>query len=146
MSKVKGNELAVLRQTHRSNIIGVLEGVFDIVHAGHLVALSALRRQCDFVVVMIQSDEHLRSRKVISTMRQSHRLAVVSNLRLVDFAYTYTGSLDKHLRELRPDVFGTAHLERYPKDFAEHLIEDFKCTFAQLTRVPRPRKRLIYEP
>lgn len=146
MSKVKGNDLAALRLANRSKTIGVLEGVFDLVHTGHLVALDALRRRCDLVVVMVQSDEHLRERKIPSTMRHAHRLQVVSCLRSVDVAYTYTGDLNRQLRELRPDVFGTAHPERYGKEFPAHLLKDYKCIFAQLTRVPRPKKRLIYEP
>ena len=145
MNSVRGNELAALRMANRSKIIGVMEGVFDILHIGHVVALEALRRRCDLVVILVRSDDRVKADGETSLTRQAQRVQMVSMLRGVDIAFIYGGELDKVIRELRPDVFGTAHPERYRRNYDTYLLKNFKCSFAHLTRVPRPKKKLIYE-
>lgn len=82
-------------------------GVFDLLHPGHVDLLLAARRQGDALVVGLNTDESVRrlkgqKRPVLST---SERAAVLAALQMVDAVVPFDQDTPLELiRELRPDV------------------------------------------
>ena len=56
----------VLQQQRAKRRVGFTNGVFDILHVGHLSLLAQARAACDFLVVAINSDESARRLKDLS--------------------------------------------------------------------------------
>jgi D-beta-D-heptose 7-phosphate kinase / D-beta-D-heptose 1-phosphate adenosyltransferase len=82
-------------------------GVFDILHAGHVQLLQRAKRLGDVLVVGINSDGSTRRLKgpTRPINREQDRLALVSALEPVDYAILFDGDTPADLiRALRPDV------------------------------------------
>ena len=82
-------------------------GVFDILHAGHVQLLRRAKALGDVLVVGINSDASTRRLKgpTRPVNRESDRLALVSALDAVDYAIPFDEDTPEHLiRALRPDI------------------------------------------
>jgi len=82
-------------------------GVFDLLHRGHVVTLSAARRLGDRLIVAINSDASARASKGPGRPLQSaaDRALVVAALRCVDAVTIFDEATPVELiRALRPDV------------------------------------------
>lgn len=82
-------------------------GVFDLLHVGHVRYLQASRAEGDVLVVGVNSDSSTRERKGEGRpiMTERARAAVVAALRVVDYVVIFD-ELDVNplLQEYRPDV------------------------------------------
>jgi glycerol-3-phosphate cytidylyltransferase len=80
------------KSKHKSVLIK--KGVFDIIHPGHIYAISEFKKKADIVIILIQCDEFTRLKK--GTGRpinsQLQRAMVVDGIKGVDYVY-----LDKSL-------------------------------------------------
>ena len=66
-------------------IIGYTQGTFDMFHIGHLNLLQNARKQCDSLVVGVNSDELVKSYKNKCAIVPLHeRMAIIQALRCVD--------------------------------------------------------------
>jgi len=65
--------------------IGFTQGTFDMFHIGHLNLLKNARRQCDYLIVGVNTDELVESYKGKSTIVPfEERIAIVDSIRYVD--------------------------------------------------------------
>lgn len=65
--------------------IGYLSGVFDVLHVGHLNYFEEAKRNCDYLIVGINSDElvmEYKGRKPINSLKD--RVKMIESLRCVD--------------------------------------------------------------
>lgn len=68
-----------------SQIVGYAPGAYDLFHVGHLRLLSRARRECDFLVAGVVSDEMCRrSKGAVPVIPLMERLEIVANIGLVD--------------------------------------------------------------
>ena len=82
-------------------------GVFDLLHTGHLDVLLAARREGDFLVVGVNSDSSVRRLKGTSrpVHDQAARCYVLAALAMVDAVVVFDQDTPLELiRALRPDV------------------------------------------
>jgi len=87
--------------------IGFTNGVFDLVHPGHLSSLRSAKAQCDRLIVAVNSDESVRRLKGPDRPIQDevHRAAVLAALGYVDLVVIFSEDTPQHLIEaLLPDV------------------------------------------
>lgn len=88
--------------------IGVTNGTFDLLHAGHIKYLNDAKKLCDFLVVSVNTDDSVRlykdSGRPINS--ENDRAMVVASLKNVDFV---TFHPERHMREtllaLKPDFY-----------------------------------------
>ena len=99
---------AVLREhRRRRRKIVLANGVFDLLHVGHVRYLRAARGEGDILVVGINSDSSTRARKGEGRpiMTERARAAVVAALTAVDYVVIFDElDVNELLREIRPDV------------------------------------------
>ena len=104
----------------REELVGVLEehrrrgekivlanGVFDLLHVGHVRYLQAARAEGDVLVVGINSDASTRARKGEGRpiMTERGRAAVVAALASVDYVVIFDElDVNELIRAMRPDV------------------------------------------
>jgi cytidyltransferase-like protein len=79
---------------------------FDLFHDGHFHYLAKCKEQCDYLIVLINSDASVRRLKGASRPRQEWnvRMSAVMDTGLVDAVVPFEGRWDKVALELRPHV------------------------------------------
>jgi D-glycero-beta-D-manno-heptose 1-phosphate adenylyltransferase len=95
-----------LRQAGKRVVL--TNGVFDLLHEGHLHSLQAARALGDALFVAINSDESVRAIKgpTRPIQNENHRAAALGALACVDGVVIFrTPRLTAEIRALRPDVY-----------------------------------------
>lgn len=62
----------------------ILSGGFDPIHSGHIEMFVEAKRQADYLVVCLNSDQWLQKKKGINFLDFEERKTIISNLRYVD--------------------------------------------------------------
>jgi len=97
--------VAALRTDRRT--IALANGLFDVLHVGHLRYLEAARRLADALVVAINSDGSARRLKGAGRpiVPQDERAELVAGFACVDCVTVFDeDTVEPLLRDLRPDV------------------------------------------
>ncbi len=103
------DELAVLRaewRVHGKTVVWT-NGIFDLLHAGHVHSLRAAKALGDVLIVGINSDESTRKLKGAGRplMTQEDRAEVLSALEMVDHVVIFNeGEPSAALARLQPDI------------------------------------------
>lgn len=106
---VSRDGLATILDEHRraGRKIAFANGVFDLLHVGHVRYLAAARTEADVLVVGVNSDSSTRALKGPSRpiLTERARAALVAALKSVDYVVIFD-ELDVRplLRQLHPDV------------------------------------------
>ena len=88
--------------------VGLTNGVFDILHAGHVQYLEAARARCDALVVSLNTDESVKkykdpARPLVNLESRSHVIAALS---CVDYVTSHPERrMRKTLETLRPSYY-----------------------------------------
>ncbi|MFH1395139.1 MAG: D-glycero-beta-D-manno-heptose 1-phosphate adenylyltransferase [Candidatus Omnitrophota bacterium] len=87
--------------------IGFTNGCFDILHAGHVRYLSEAKKNCDFLIVAVNSDSSVK--KIKGNSRpingQNARMEVLAALESVDFIVLFEEETPENLiRIITPDI------------------------------------------
>ena len=97
--------VAAARQAGRT--VALANGVFDLLHVGHVRYLDAASREADCLVVAVNDDEAVRALKGPGRpmMAQADRAELIAALRSVDYVVIFSGRtvVDLLLR-YKPDV------------------------------------------
>lgn len=99
-------ERVALWRTHGDRI-GFTNGVFDLLHPGHLALLSEVRAQCDRLIVAINADASVKKLKgpTRPVQDERHRAQLLAALGLVDLVVIFTDDTPIPLLELlKPDL------------------------------------------
>lgn len=71
--------------------IGLICGCFDMFHIGHLNILKHCKENCDFLIVGVCNDNHIRIKKNKEPIiKENDRLSIVSSIKFVDKAFLIT--------------------------------------------------------
>lgn len=103
----EGLQMVLREQRRRRRKIVLANGVFDLLHVGHVRYLQAARAEGDILVVGINSDSSARARKGEGRpiMTERARAAVVAAVAVVDYVVIFDElDVNELLREIRPDV------------------------------------------
>jgi rfaE bifunctional protein nucleotidyltransferase chain/domain len=111
-----------IERTRQGKVLVFTNGVFDVIHAGHVRLLTQARELGDLLVVGLNTDESARRLgkgpgRPVNGLED--RIAVVSALKPVDFVVSFDEDTPVGLiRALRPDVHvkgGDYHAEDLPE-------------------------------
>jgi D-beta-D-heptose 7-phosphate kinase/D-beta-D-heptose 1-phosphate adenosyltransferase len=96
----------VRRWRQKGYRIGFTNGVFDLLHQGHLSLLLQASRLCDRLIVGLNGDTSVRKLKGEDPLQhETTRSAILASLELVDVVIIFQEHTPLHLLEaLRPDV------------------------------------------
>jgi glycerol-3-phosphate cytidylyltransferase len=131
--------------------IGYAPGAFDLFHVGHLDLLREAKRQCDFLIAGVVSDEILTAHKgVTPIVPLSERLEIVRNVRFVDAAHpAMTNDKIEIWRDLRFNVLfkgddwrGTDKGDRLERDFAAVGVDVVYFRYTSSTSSSKLRRTL----
>jgi len=92
----------------KGQTIGLTSGSFDLIHFHHFLYLVRCRRECDVLIVGVDSDELVRQLKGIGRpiIYDSRRVAMVDGLKPVTFSFVMNTVADFGLaaKIIQPDV------------------------------------------
>ncbi|MCP3982632.1 MAG: adenylyltransferase/cytidyltransferase family protein [bacterium] len=91
----------------RGETVALANGLFDILHVGHLRYLQGAAAEADRLVVAVNADASARKLKGPSrpVVTQAERAELLAGFSCVDFVTVFSElSVEPLLRELRPDV------------------------------------------
>lgn len=118
-------------------------GTFDIIHPGHLNYLAKCRSKGDILVICVAGDARTRRRKGPSRplLPAIQRAKMVSNLKMVDFAFVSNSSPfdETILGKISPDVIVTSSNEPSPiikRNFQKYMRQKHPEIKLVLTRRP----------
>lgn len=91
------------------------QGVFDILHLGHVHYLEKARELGDELVVVVASDRTVRKRKHEPITPAEMRRDLVASLRCVDRAVIGSDSGDPYVTvlEIKPDIIALGHDQQH---------------------------------
>ena len=64
--------------------IGIVSGYFNPIHRGHLEYINAAKKECDFLVVIVNNDLQVELKGSKEFMDEEHRVEIVNNLKSTD--------------------------------------------------------------
>ena len=100
-------EQALATRRRAGATVALANGLFDLLHVGHLHYLEAARREADLLVVAVNSDASARALKGPRrpVVPELERAELVAALCCVDYVMIFEGAtVEEPLRRLRPDV------------------------------------------
>ena len=79
-------------------------GVFDVLHVGHLHYLKEAKTQGEYLVVSVTEDAHVNKGPGRPVFNQQQRAALIAELRCVDEVIVVPSG-EEAVRKVRPDVY-----------------------------------------
>lgn len=101
-------------------MVVLCNGVFDILHIGHIRHLRAAREMGDYLVVSVTRDRSVNKGPDRPYMRDKARAELLRHYRFVDRVILVDSSLEA-LKKIRPQIFCKGADYRY-----KLLVEDFE--------------------
>ena len=92
----------------KNKIVGFTCSCFDLLHAGHILMLKDAKKQCDYLIVALQTDPTIdrpkSKNKPIQTLKE--RKIQLDAVKYIDelIVYNTEGELYKLLQKIKPDV------------------------------------------
>lgn len=112
--------------------VGYTQGVFDMLHIGHLNLLNAAKERCEYLIVGVNSDELVqRYKHKTPVINAQERAEIIRNLRAVDECII-VDTLDKEeiLKEkafqaifIGDDWKGNSRWEKTTIDLSKHGVD-----------------------
>jgi glycerol-3-phosphate cytidylyltransferase len=90
-----------------TNKVGFTCGAFDVLHAGHFLMLDEAKKQCDYLIVGLQTDPSIdRPEKNKPVQTVDERFIQLSACRFVDEVIIYTTEMEliEWLKKIMPDI------------------------------------------
>ena len=101
-------DLTFLRSLSKYRRIGVTTGCFDLFHSGHFASLNFCKKNCDILIVCINSDTSVKALKgnTRPIEPQSKRIQAIVSLECVDYCIVFEDTTAVEIvKALQPDVF-----------------------------------------
>ncbi len=115
-----------------SRVIGYTAGVYDMFHIGHLNILKNAKKQCDYLIVAVSTDELVRKEKnKTPVIPFDERVQIISALKYVDKVVPQVdknkyGAWQKYHFDkmfVGSDWQGTPQWQKYEKELKPHGVE-----------------------
>lgn len=112
------------------------QGMFDVLHPGHIYYLEESAKLGDELVVIVGRDVHAHNRPLI--LGEETRLELVQALDMVDKAVlgSETDMFEK-VDELRPDILTLGYDQPYDEDDLREMLHDRDLDDIQLVRLDK---------
>jgi len=111
------------------------QGVFDIIHPGHLFYLSESSYLGDELHVVIARDSRVKERKDL-VMSEQDRLALLDAIEVVDETWLGTeGNIYNILEEVTPDIVTIGYDQPYDLDEIKEKQEEHGYYGIEVTRI-----------
>ncbi|NIM44672.1 MAG: adenylyltransferase/cytidyltransferase family protein [Nitrososphaeria archaeon] len=122
-AKLNGT-LRLTRKGRKTIKVGLIGGVFDIIHPGHIATLEEAKQRCDLLVVVIAKDSTVKRNKGKNSINnEEERKRVVEAIKPVDAAILGDDSdHTKPLIHVDPDLIFLGYDQKLPEKVSESKL------------------------
>jgi cytidyltransferase-like protein len=102
--------------------IGMVHGVFDVVHVGHIIHFLEAKKKVDFLIASVTSDKYVNKAPGKPIFSVVNRIKVLENLRLIDLVIeSNSKNALKNISLIKPDFYfkGTEYKDN--KDITNNI-------------------------
>jgi len=119
-------ELKNLRKKFSSSKIGLVHGVFDFFHYGHLLHIEKAKSLCDILVVSVTADSFVNKGPGRPLYRENERLKIMSSLNPVDYVILSNHySSSEIIKNLKPNFyFKGSDYKDFKKDYSKRILKE----------------------
>jgi glycerol-3-phosphate cytidylyltransferase len=92
----------------RGKIVGFTSGAFDILHSGHVDYLEKAKKECDILVVGVNSDNSIKEYKdpLKPIINEKDRIKLIAGLEAVDYTFIFDEQKNKkNILTLKPSLY-----------------------------------------
>ncbi|MCX6769039.1 MAG: FAD synthase [Candidatus Micrarchaeota archaeon] len=104
MLERKGKRYFLTPQKRKRLTVVLTGGVFDVIHIGHVLALSEAAKLGNVLIVVVARDEFIRKKGRKPLHNQKYRTEIVGAMRMVNLAVPGAKDMTETLRRVKPDV------------------------------------------
>jgi cytidyltransferase-like protein len=72
------------RKSFSEKKYGIISGYFNPVHLGHIKYINGAKKDCDYLIAIINNDTQVELKKSKKFMDENHRKSIIENLKSVD--------------------------------------------------------------
>jgi rfaE bifunctional protein nucleotidyltransferase chain/domain len=86
--------------------IGLLHGVFDLLHSGHILHFNEAKKYCDELIISITSDKYVNKGPGRPALTQAKRLEIVNSIKGVNYVYLNNEETsEKLIKRIKPNYY-----------------------------------------
>jgi cytidyltransferase-like protein len=72
-------------------VIGIKSGCFTLITAGHIKCLEWIKKRCDYLIVIINDDKYIRTKKGCVPISAHERKKILESIKYIDEVHIYSG-------------------------------------------------------
>lgn len=106
----------------RNKKIGMVHGVFDVVHVGHIIHFLEAKKKVDFLIASVTSDKYVNKAPGKPIFSVQNRIKVLENLKLIDLVIeSNSNNALKSISLIKPNFYfkGTEYKDK--KDITNNI-------------------------
>ena len=108
--------------------IGLVHGVFDVLHAGHLFYFEEAKKNVDFLIASVTSDKYAMKAPGKPLFGIEERLKVLQSLKSIDHVIESNfPTAEKVINEIKPNVYFKGRDYKESKDISGNLKKEIKA-------------------
>jgi cytidyltransferase-like protein len=112
----------------KKKIIGLIHGVFDLIHAGHILHIKSALKQCDELIVSITADQFVNKGPNRPVLNQIQRANLILNIKGINFVFINNYETSENvIQTAKPDLYFKGKDYKNQKDLTENLKKEIKC-------------------
>lgn len=92
---------------NKNKKIGIMAGCFDVIHPGYIYMFEEANKNCDKLIVLLQSDPTIdRPEKIKPILSINERIKILESIKYIDEIITYDTEKELYdlLKNIKPDV------------------------------------------
>ena len=133
---VNFNELQKIRLKHQNQKIALCHGVFNYLHAGHILHLKWAKEKADILVVSVTGNDHVDNKRDRFCLPESQRVNLINTLTFVDYIVVSNfSSAVEVLQNLKPDFYVKG--SEYLAGITATLQQEASCTNLIFSDTPK---------
>ena len=130
MQKINSKNIKKILYQLKKNkkTIGLVHGVFDVLHAGHLLYFEEAKKNVDFLIASVTSDKYATKAPGKPIFDIENRLKVLRSLKSIDYAMESNfSSAVEVINEIKPSFYFKGKDYEKSKDISGNLRKEINA-------------------
>lgn len=113
---------------NKNKKIGMVHGVFDVVHVGHIIHFLEAKKKVDFLIASVTSDKYVNKAPGKPIFSVTNRIKVLENLKLIDLVIeSNSNNALKNISLIKPNFYFKGAEYKDNKDITNNIKLEKEC-------------------
>ena len=108
--------------------IGMVHGVFDVIHIGHIKYFQEAKKHCDYLIASVTADKFVNKSPNKPIFNETQRIELLESLKFFDkvvISNNYTA--ERNIKKYKPNLYFKGPDYKNLKDISGNLKKEIKC-------------------